>query len=851
MGERALSSIVNRFLLKWILLPALGMLLLGAGIHVLWKKNAIQEKQRLQTRSIQQFVDDYLSNCSQELQFIVANTRPGHGFSKEMQGFMDFRFSFQGVHVLDASGSVLQSFPRDGEKSDFSGILAADDPNKAFGLTVPYYTTCTKSVVVGLVKELSGNRTILAEMNLRTLQDSIAGLTKRLDSGSAFITDAYGNLIAHPEMHRVRQQVNWGHLTIFSDLQEDPPASGLYRRSSGLKMMSAAQSGLSGWAVLVEEDVWSLLRPTLVMLVFALPATVLLFGGVLSFFNLQLRHRIIHPLEDFTQGMRMLEHGEKEQGLPVNAQASNESFAELTSLVTSFQGLQTRIKQRESSLQFREAQLQAIFQASPNPVLVYDQSGTPQFLNPAFSDLFGWTLKEMCEPTSPFVPEDQLEITAEKFDEMYASGQPVRFMSQRRTKQGAALEVMVSAAMMPEYRGQASGMVVNITDISEQRKLETQFQQAQKMESVGRLAGGVAHDFNNLLAAVLGYGEMLLYDPGLGEEHREWVEAMHQAGSRGRDLVGQLLAFSRKQTLEMQILDVNRVLEDFEKLLRKTIRENIRIELQLVPNPPLIQADRGQLEQVIMNLAVNASDSMPEGGCLSLETEYVELDANYAQHHSGVQPGAYVLLAVSDTGSGMDQETRERIFEPFFSTKGQAGTGLGLATVYGIVKQHKGNIWVYSEPGRGTTFKVYFQVGDQMPVRTKVDAETAEDLCGSETILLAEDDEQVRRLGRDVLERQGYQVLAAGDAAEALTRLAAHDGPVHLLLTDVILPGMNGRELHHKAVHTYPGLKVLYMSGYTDNVIAHHGVLDEGVNFIQKPFSVQGLGRKVREVLDG
>ncbi|MFC1628188.1 response regulator [Gemmatimonadota bacterium] len=394
-------------------------------------------------------------------------------------------------------------------------------------------------------------------------------------------------------------------------------------------------------------------------------------------------------------------------------------------------------------------------------------------------------------------------------------------------------------------------------DITEHRRveeerdlMEEQYRQGQRIESIGRLAGGVAHDLNNLLAPIIGYSEMLMDDIGVNDARRERVDHILQAGFRARDLVRQLLAFSRKQTLEYRVVDLNPALESFIRLLRSTIREDIGIEFIPSPDTMVILADINQIEQVIMNLAINAQDAMPEGGTLTIETALVDLDEEYAATHQGVEPGEYVMLAVSDTGIGMDEEIQAQIFEPFFSTKGDLGTGLGLATTYGIVKQHRGNIWVYSEPGLGSTFKIYLPLSGTVPVADGIDPESARDLRGSETILLVEDDEPVRTLAHSVLKQQGYTVLVAGSGPEALAILEEQDAPVHLILTDVVMPGMNGKILFTTAAERNPKLKVLFMSGYTDNVIANSGVLDEGVAFIQKPFTIQALATKVREVLD-
>ena len=399
------------------------------------------------------------------------------------------------------------------------------------------------------------------------------------------------------------------------------------------------------------------------------------------------------------------------------------------------------------------------------------------------------------------------------------------------------------------------GTVQDITDRKraeeEKGKLEEQYRQAQKVESIGRLAGGVAHDLNNLLTPILGYGEMLVENFDPEDTQGEMVAEILKAAKRARNLVSQLLAFSRKQTLEYKTLNMNHIVKGLEKLLRHTIRENIEIEIIPSDTPPTIRADIGQIEQVILNLSVNAQDAMPKGGILSIESGLVMHDQQYVENHYATEIGNFVMLAISDSGCGMDDSTREKIFEPFFSTKGELGTGLGLATVYGIVKQHGGNIYVYSEIGKGTTFKIYLPYYEEEHVEKIHVTKKIRDLHGSETILLAEDNEHVRRLTRTVLQRHGYKVIDAENGNKALEALASYDGPVHLLLTDVVMPGINGRDLFCMAVKKRPGLKVIYLSGYTDNVIAHHGILDEGIQFIQKPFSIKALTTKVRAVLDG
>lgn len=371
-------------------------------------------------------------------------------------------------------------------------------------------------------------------------------------------------------------------------------------------------------------------------------------------------------------------------------------------------------------------------------------------------------------------------------------------------------------------------------------------EQAQKMESIGRLAGGIAHDLNNLLSPIIGYSDFLLDEPRLGEEFKHDIRQINHAGEKSSNLVRQLLAFSRKQVLEYKRLNVNDVISGFEKLLRRTIREDIEINITMSPEIKLINADVGQIEQILMNLAVNASDAMQDGGTLSIETCNVTLDEGSMEGSRG----DYVMLAVSDTGHGMDREICNNIFEPFYTTKKDKGTGLGLATVYGIVKQHDGNISVESKVDKGTIFKVFFPISIQQDIADEILLPESGNLKGTETILIVEDDDLVRNLAKQILDKNGYKVIALENGKQAIQHIQDTGHNVDVLLTDVIMPQMNGKELQHEITKILPGIKVIYMSGYTDDVIAHHGVLDKGVNFIHKPFTSQKVLSKVREVLN-
>jgi len=415
---------------------------------------------------------------------------------------------------------------------------------------------------------------------------------------------------------------------------------------------------------------------------------------------------------------------------------------------------------------------------------------------------------------------------------------------------GAERTVQERSVIERDAEGQPVRMVGTVLDVTERRRLEDQLRQAQKMEAIGRLAGGVAHDFNNLLTAILGSADLLLDTLPPGEEAREEAGEIRAAGERAADLTRQLLAFSRQQVLEPRVLDVNTVLTGMEGLLRRLVGEDV--DLRIVTGVPLgaTRADRTQLEQVLLNLAVNARDAMPEGGKLTLETADVDFEPATLRRHSGVEPGRYVMIAVTDTGAGMDAATRERIFEPFFTTKAQGkGTGLGLATVYGIVRQSGGFIWVYSEPGQGSTFKVYLPRVDA-PVEAAEPPRRAPARLGTETVLLVEDETVVRTLARKVLTANGYTVLPAAGGREALALVAGHAGPINLLLTDVVMPEMSGRQLAEELRARFPALPVLYMSGYSDEAVVRHGVVDVGSSYIQKPFTPDSLARKVRGVLD-
>jgi PAS domain S-box-containing protein len=499
---------------------------------------------------------------------------------------------------------------------------------------------------------------------------------------------------------------------------------------------------------------------------------------------------------------------------------------------------------RASELRYRQ-----MFDKSPLPKWMYDAE-TLQLLdaNDAAVRDYGYSREEFRAMRIPDirVTDDEAAFRASVLE---TTSEQTSVPARHRKKNGETIEVEIIRHSFA-LGGRKCGIAV-ATDVTERHRLEDQLRQAQKMEAVGRLAGGVAHDFNNALSVILTYGEVMLSESAPGDRGRSDVEEIMVAAQRAADLTRQLLMFSRRQVLAPRVVDLNEVLASMDKMLQRILGADVN--LVSVPSRPLgrVCADPSSLQQVIMNLVVNARDAMPTGGKLTMETADVVLDEAYAHAHVGVKPGPHVMLAVTDTGGGMDGATLARIFEPFFTTKEAGkGTGLGLSTVFGVVQQSGGSVWVYSEVGKGTCFKVYLPRVDA-PADLARETELPTTSRGTETILLVEDDQQVRTVARDILQRSGYAVLEARNGGQALVLSEGHAGTIHLLLTDVVMPQMSGPALAKRLAHARPDMKVLCMSGYTDDSIVRHGVLEAEIDFIQKPITPGTLTRKVRAVLDG
>ncbi len=510
----------------------------------------------------------------------------------------------------------------------------------------------------------------------------------------------------------------------------------------------------------------------------------------------------------------------------------------------------TERKEAESALQASESKYRLLIENASEAIFIV-QDGIVTFSNPAMTRFTGYSRNELA--SMPFLalvhPDDRPSVDERQERCLRGEEVPDVRSFRFRTKAGKELWGELNAAPI---RWEGRRAILNfVRDITLQKRLESQLSAAQKMEAVGKLAGGVAHDFNNLLTVILGYCDILSARLQAGDgSHRE-IEAIQKAGTRARALTSQLLAFSRKQVLQPRVISVNSVVRETEAMLRRLIKEDIEIIVELNDAPWNVKADPGQIEQVLMNIAINARDAMPDGGKLTIETSNILLEEDRAAGQFSLPSGAYVVVAVSDTGVGMDKETASKIFEPFFTTKERGkGTGLGLATAYGIVKQSGGFISVYSEPGRGSTFKVYLPRTEDRTEEPRKEAPADEDLRGDKVVLVAEDDAAIRRLAVDILAQYGYTVLAADDGEEALRIAAEHRGEIALLLTDVVMPRIGGRELYERIRQLRPRIRVLYVSGYTDNAIVHHGVLDAGIAFLQKPYTPVSLARKLKEVLE-
>jgi len=534
-------------------------------------------------------------------------------------------------------------------------------------------------------------------------------------------------------------------------------------------------------------------------------------------------------------------------------------------LASANDNLQSEVSERKSAeaeLAKQRAFLRQVIDLNPNFIFAKDRAGRFTLVNHALADAFGKRVEDLIGKRDGDLSPDQAELDRFRTDDLEVMNSlQEKFIAEETLTNHKGEVRWLQTVKRPILAddGTANQILGIATDITARKKAEEalskseeQLRQSQKMEAVGKLAGGVAHDFNNLLTAIVGHSEMCLRRLPADDPIYRKVEQIKKSGDRAAALTRQLLAFSRKQILQPEIIDLNNIVAEMSKMLQRLIGEDIDLMMGLAANAGKVKADPHQIGQVLMNLSVNARDAMPHGGKLTIETSNVFLGDEFAGSHLAVSPGQYVMLAVSDTGTGMDAVTKSRIFEPFFTTKEVGkGTGLGLSTVYGIVQQSEGSIWVYSEVGRGTTFKIYLPYVSEHAEVNRPQVQAPELVKGTETILLVEDEDVVRDMAHEILEETGYEVLEARDGKEAQRIAEQFPGEIHLMLTDVVMPIMSGRQLVELLTPKRPEMKVLYMSGYTDDAIVHHGVLGQGTPFIGKPFSPEALSRKIREILDG
>jgi PAS domain S-box-containing protein len=506
--------------------------------------------------------------------------------------------------------------------------------------------------------------------------------------------------------------------------------------------------------------------------------------------------------------------------------------------------------QNKAAEQMLTKLLRAVEQ-SADLVMITNREGVIEYVNPAFEALTGYQQEEVIGQTPRLLKSGQQDPALyRELWETILAGNVFRGVLANRRKSGELYYVEKTISPVRDAEGSITHFIASDRDISERRKLEAQLAQSQKMDAIGKLAGGVAHDFNNLLMVISAYAELMLDSLAAGNSLRRNVQEILTASRRAADLTRQLLAFGRKQMQALQVLDLNWVIQEVTQMLPRLIGEDIQLTVVPGRDPGRVKVDPVQIEQIILNLATNARDAMPQGGSLTIETAHVKLDESYVQRHSMVVPGEYAMVAVSDSGHGIPHEHQTHIFEPFYTTKEEGkGTGLGLATVYGIVKQNGGYIWVYSEPGMGTCFKIYLPCVQQPAEKFPLPAPTEEARGGSETILLVEDENAVRQSESEFLRLNGYTVLEAKDGKDAIRITQQHPGTIHLMVTDVVMPHMNGGELAQTLLVQRPAMRILFVSGYAENTVLRYGV-DLTGRFLQKPFSLKRLARKIREALD-
>lgn len=858
-----INSFRNKFITIIISLSVIPLLLLGGVL--IWQNYIVEigrikqsqtRKTILAARNISQFLHeqenkiltllrlDYFPDMSKEEQrkrlskFIVTAKDDEHDYTfdniiiVDVNGHEKIKVSrtnlVQSNDHTDWNESELYTKPLTTDKIFYSPISFSQQTGEPIlKMSVPIMNLRTQKPA----------EILIAEMKLKFMWQLVNDL-KIGNEGSAFLTDQNGRVVVHPNRSIVLKTTHF----------EVPSLTTIKQGLNGEKSIIVPYKITIGNLPLyfITEVPTSEALKNIHDSFYILGAVMLLTLGAAIALVLVLVHQIVRPLESLASTAKEISSGNYAK------RAELYNTKEFWELSGAFNAMTDRLHETIASLESQIDFVEKIIESLTHPFYVIDINNYVVKMANSAANFGMLTSDSTCYKLTHGIEKPcRAPSHPCTVEEIRKTGKPVMLEHVHcKKKDGVKHTYEIYGYPVFDQNGKITQVIEYNIDITARKNLEDQLRQGQKLEAIGSLASGVAHDFNNLLTTILGYSELSLMKLAEDDPQREQIESIYEAGQKAATLTRQLLAFSRKQVLEMQVVNLNSLLDNLTKMLNRMIGDDVEMVMMLDPSIGNIMADPGQIEQILMNLAINARDAMPNGGTITIETQEVELDEQYCKDHAEVAPGNYIVLCVTDTGNGMTQEVMQKIFDPFFTTKKKgSGTGLGLSTVYGIVKQHKGHIYVYSEIGSGTVFKIYFR-------EIKKDTETAASkqisamASGTETILVVDDEPSIRKLVRDTLEPLGYTILEAPNGEKALEYYRKNHGVINLLLTDVVMPKMTGKKLAEFLLKDNPDLKVLYMSGYTDNVIAHKGVLDKDVHFLNKPLVPSILTRKIREILE-